>query len=197
MKRIQIPLVILIAVLTIGCSRSENTTVRGSDDSSPNPSVHGSASGVAAADADQALAESLLGYEARALDGSSFRLADHKGKVVLINAWATWCGPCRYEIPELKRLHEAYADDGLVIVGVSVDMAAAAPTVKQFVQINAIHYPIVLDPESRVTDILRTTSIPTSVMLDRNGNVVWRHVGIVSEQRDSRFREALSKAIGS
>lgn len=194
---------ILAAVFTQGCSRGETPGASGTGSAS-SPSA-GAAAPQDAASTDPSptttmrdedmLAERLKGYEARALDGSTFRISEQKGKVVLVNAWATWCGPCRYEIPELKRLHQEYADDGLVIVGVSVDMGAAEPVVREFTKVNSINYPIVLDPESRVTAMLRTTSIPTSVMIDREGNVIWRHIGIVSEQRDAGFREALAKAL--
>lgn len=196
MKRTDILIVIFVTTVVLACARPET----------PSADQPSTASTVATASVEtptetaspeQVLTERLVGYYATNLDGSTYRLSDQKGKVLLVNAWATWCGPCRYEIPELKRLHQEYADDGLEIVGVSVDMGAAEPSVRQFVDVNAIEYPILLDPQSRLTAMLRTTSIPTSVMLDREGNVVWRHIGIVSEQRDESFREALSKALGS
>lgn len=203
MKRNEIHLAILLTVLLAACGGPETPATSGAAASGrPTSQTPPTASAApvavpSALNTEEMLAERLVGYEAPSLDGSTFRVSDHKGKVVLINAWATWCGPCRYEIPELKRLHQEYADDGLVIVGVSVDMGGAEPAVRQFVKVNAIGYPIVLDPQSRVTAMLRTTSIPTSVMLDRNGNVVWRHIGIVSEQRDASFRDALASALGS
>lgn len=203
MKRNEIHLAILLTVLLAACGGSETPATSGAAASGgPTSQTPPTASAApvpapSAMNTEEMLAERLAGYEAPSLDGSTFRISDHKGKVVLVNAWATWCGPCRYEIPELKRLHQEYADDGLVIVGVSVDMGGAEPAVRQFVKVNAIGYPIVLDPQSRVTAMLRTTSIPTSVMIDRNGNVVWRHIGIVSEQRDAGFRDALASALGS
>lgn len=202
MKRTLLGCILMFGLMMVACGRPETPTKSAAKPDAPP------AGGAAPAPAaqphpdtsltpEQILSERLKGYEARALDGSTFRIADQKGKVVLVNAWATWCGPCRYEIPELKRLHQEYADDGLVIAGVSVDMAGAEPAVRQFAKMNDIGYPILLDPQSRVTAMLRSTSIPTSVMIDREGNVVWRHIGIVSEQRDSTFRAALSKALGS
>ncbi len=184
------------AVLTLGCSQGETPEVDSSQ--APAPVTHeGTASVEADASPEEQLRAALSDYSAKSLEGSNYRVGDQKGKVVLINAWATWCGPCRYEIPELKRLHREYGDKGLEIIGVSIDMGPAEPAVRQFVEVNKIEYPILLDPQSRLTTLLRTTSIPTSVMLDRDGNVVWRHIGIVSEQRDSSFREALSRALGS
>lgn len=190
---------LLLASFLVACGQPE-TPVAGSErqgerDLLPTPAEPPPAT-PAALSTEDVLEQRLVGYEAPSLDGSTFRISDQKGKVVLLNAWATWCGPCRYEIPELKRLHEEYADDGLVIAGVSIDMGAAEPVVREFVKVNAITYPILLDPQSRVTTMLRTTSIPASVMIDREGNIVWRHVGIVSEQRDAGFRKALAKALG-
>lgn len=179
----------------LGCTRPEAPT--GTGGSTPAVAARPTPDSTGAAAEPAEPGDPILGYEALALDGSKYRIGEQKGKVVLINAWATWCGPCRYEIPELKRLHQEYADDGLEIVGVSIDMAQAEGVVREFVRVNAITYPILLDPESRLTAVLRTTSIPTSIMIDRAGNVVWRHIGIVSEQRDAEFREVLRKALGS
>lgn len=203
MIRKTIPFVILSMLLVAGCTKPEASSTASGGTSAPSAAVTSSpeapaesASGEERSD-EELLTQRLSGYEATALDGTTFRIADHKGKVLLLNAWATWCGPCRYEIPELKRLHQEYGDEGLVIAGVSIDMAAAESAVRQFVKVNDIGYPILLDPQSRVTAALRTTSIPASVMLDREGNVIWRHIGIVSEKRDAGFREALAKALGS
>ena len=84
-------------------------------------------------------------YKAKWLDGSTFDLAKERGNVVFLNVWATWCGPCRYEIPELDKLHAKYASRGFKVVGVSVD-EGGIPEVKPFVEEQKIGYPIVIDP---------------------------------------------------
>jgi thiol-disulfide isomerase/thioredoxin len=189
-------LLVTTAAALSGCSKPESTSDAGATAPAVVAEAKTESQAAPAAEPNVPL-DPILSYEAIALDGSKYRVGDRKGKVVLINAWATWCGPCRYEIPELKRLHQEYADDGLEIVGVSIDMAQAEGVVREFVRINGITYPILLDPESRLTAVLRTTSIPTSIMIDRAGNVVWRHIGIVSEQRDAEFRAVLAKALGN
>jgi thiol-disulfide isomerase/thioredoxin len=143
MRRTDTLSVILLTVALAGCARPETPSA----DEAP-PATRGETVATAPAPVagetlshEQLLSERMLGYGASALDGSTYRIADQKGKVLLVNAWATWCGPCRYEIPELKRLHEEYGDDGLEIVGVSVDMAGAESAVREFVRINRTRSP--------------------------------------------------------
>ncbi len=132
-------------------------------------------------------------YKASYLDGSNFDLASQKGSVVLLNLWATWCGPCRFEIPELDKLHRTYSGRGFKVIGVSVD-EGGAKDVKPFVAEQKISYPIVLDPEGKLATIEQTESIPTSILIDRAGKVVWRHVGPVSTS-DPLLTRALESAL--
>ena len=134
-------------------------------------------------------------FKAQWLDGSSFDLASQKGSVVLLNIWATWCGPCRFEIPELDKLHRSYSGRGFKVIGVSVD-EGGAKDVKPFVAEQKISYPIVLDPEGKLATIEQTESIPTSILIDRGGKVVWRHVGPVSTS-DPLLRRALEAALNA
>jgi cytochrome c biogenesis protein CcmG/thiol:disulfide interchange protein DsbE len=117
-------------------------------------------------------------YSTTYLDGKTFDIAAEKGNVVLLNVWATWCGPCRYETPELQALHEKYGQRGLKVIGVSID-EGGLDGVKSFVNENKITYPIALDAEGRVANVLRTTVLPTSVMIGRDGRIVWRKVGAI------------------
>jgi thiol-disulfide isomerase/thioredoxin len=133
-------------------------------------------------------------YEAKLLDGSVFRLSDRRSKVVLLNVWATWCGPCRYEIPELQAMHEKYSPRGLEVVGVSIDDPGMESDVRTFVQGEKMTYPVVLDPQGRIAELFETTVIPTSVLIDRSGTIVWMHRGIVSAG-DRSLQQALQKAL--
>jgi peroxiredoxin len=110
------------------------------------------------------------------LKGNTFRLEDLKGKVVLLNFFATWCGPCRQEVPELVKLYERFRDRGLEIVGISLDMEGAAvldPFVKQY----RIPYPIVLGTRQTVLDYGGVRGIPTSFLIDREGSIIEHFVG--------------------
>lgn len=115
-------------------------------------------------------------YSAAYIDGKPFQLATEKGNVVFVNVWATWCGPCRMEIPELQKLHDKYSSRGFKVVGVSVD-DSGIDGVKQFVKDEKISYPIVIDAEGKLANLLQTTVLPTSVIVDRKGKIVWRQVG--------------------
>ena len=135
----------------------------------------------------------LPAYKAKWLDGKPFDAAGEKGNVVLLNVWATWCAPCRFEIPDLARLQAKYADRGFKVIGVSVDEGGAAD-VKPFVTDQKIAYPIVLDPEGRLATLLNTTVIPTSIVVDKTGNIVWKHFGIV-DTNDATLKTALESAL--
>jgi len=134
-------------------------------------------------------------YSAKYLDGSNFDVADQKGSVVLLNVWATWCAPCRFEIPELDKLHAAYASRGFKGVGVSVD-EGGANEVKPFVTEQKIGYPIVVDPEGKLATLLATTVLPTSIVIDRTGHIVWKHFGVV-DTNDATLKTALESALAA
>jgi cytochrome c biogenesis protein CcmG, thiol:disulfide interchange protein DsbE len=122
--------------------------------------------------------EIMPAYSAKLLDGKSFDISSEKGNVVLLNVWATWCGPCRVEIPELQALHKKYNTRGFKVVGVSLDEGGDAE-VKKFVAEKDVTYPIAIDAEGRIANILRTTVLPTTVLVGRDGRIVWRKVGAI------------------
>jgi thiol-disulfide isomerase/thioredoxin len=133
-------------------------------------------------------------YSAKMLDGRPFDLAAEKGNVVLLNVWATWCGPCRFEIPELQKLHDRYGKRGFKVVGVSVDEGDPAE-VKQFVAEQKMNYPVVLDPDGRIANLLQTMVLPTTVLVDRNGKIIWRQVGAIPPG-DGKLTAAIDAAVG-
>jgi len=134
-------------------------------------------------------------YAALTLDGAKWALADKRGKVVLLNLWATWCGPCVFEIPELQVIHEKYAPRGFEVVGVSLD-ESGPESVKSFIaDQKKMTYPVVLDAEGKLANLLQTTMIPTSVIVDRNGRIVWKKAGAIMPN-DKELEEAIEKAVG-
>ena len=140
--------------------------------------------------------DKMPAYSSTDLDGKPFDLASERQSVVFLNVWATWCGPCRFEIPQLHALQEKYGSRGFKVIGVSVD-ETGADTVKQFVRDERISYPIVLDPEGKVANVLQTTVLPTSVIVDRSGTIVWRRVGAVSPNELKDVHAIINRALSA
>ena len=132
-------------------------------------------------------------YSAMNLDGTKFELASRRDKVVLLNLWATWCGPCRYEIPELQRMHDQYGKRGFEVVGVSVD-ESGIEAVREFVTEQKMTYPIVLDPQGKLADLMAASVLPTTVLIGRDGKIVWKKVGAILEG-DQELQSAIEKAL--
>ena len=145
-----------------------------------------------ATDTDSAVGTNMPAYKAELLDGKSFDVAAEHGNVVFLNLWATWCGPCRFEIPELQKLHTDNAAKGFKVVGVSLD-DSGKENVQQFVTEHSMTYPVALDPDGKLANIFQTTVIPTSVLIDRNGKIVWKKYGAITV--DDELRRALDAAL--
>jgi len=103
------------------------------------------------------------------LNGRPWTLKDLKGKVVLLNFWATWCPPCRKEMPDLESLYQQFEAQGLLVLGVSDD---DPDKVREFVQKQGTTYPVLLDPGSRVNHLLQIEGIPKTFVFDREGKIV-------------------------
>jgi peroxiredoxin len=108
-------------------------------------------------------------FTAPLLSGSRFRLADHRGKVVLINFWATWCHPCREEMPALERLWRQHRDVRFLLVAVSLD--ANRELVKPFVTEHRLTFPIALDSQLEVANLYGIRALPASFIVDRQGQM--------------------------
>ncbi len=110
------------------------------------------------------------------LGGRQIELSDFRGKVVLLNFWATWCAPCRREIPSLERLYLMRKDEGFEIVAVNTERASASK-VASFVEEYGMSFPILLNPQGDVGSRYRVRAIPTSFLLDKKGVIRWQIVG--------------------
>ena len=135
------------------------------------------------------------------LDGEAFRLSDYRGKVVVLNFWATWCPPCRLEIPHFADLYRAYKDRGVVFLGISLDQDGAEP-VRAFSEQHDIPYPVAMGNREVVLSFSRLNGIPTSssgggrvsmdngniqaipttFIIDREGKIYRKHVGYRERQ---------------
>lgn len=117
-------------------------------------------------------------FSLRDINNASQTLAQYKGKVVLLNFWATWCGPCQVEMPHLEAMYKELGPKGLVILGISADSARDASKVKPLVMAKGLTYPILLDPQTTVVAQYNPSkTLPYNVLVDRAGNIVSVHSG--------------------
>ena len=127
------------------------------------------------------------------LDGRTVRLSGHQGKVILLNFWATWCPPCRAEMPSMERLYQAYRDRGLVILAISSDRMGRS-VVEPYVQERGLTFPVLLDPGAEVFSQYGVRGLPTSYLLDRQGRVFSADVG-ARDWSGTAAREAVERLL--
>lgn len=200
--KVMIPFRLLVCVaasllIAAGCQQEKKALEAGEDlgqTSSPTPGSEAgestSAEPVSAEERRDNMSEALSQYDVKLLDGETFRMGERRDEVLLLNVWATWCGPCRYEIPELIKLQQQHGGDGFSVIGVSVDENDPANAVRGFARDFKINYPLALDPEGRIALALKTSVLPTTVLVDRSGKIVWHHYGPV-RSGDPALHEAL------
>jgi len=119
------------------------------------------------------------------LEGNRRTLADYQGQVVLLNIWATWCGPCKAEMPSIQRLSEIIDDQDFQVLAVSVDVAPADDDPSNpldgklgaFADSMGLTFPILHDPSGEISDIFRTTGVPETFVLDRTGVILRKITG--------------------
>jgi len=132
-------------------------------------------------------------WDLQQVGGDTLHSADLAGKIVVIDFWATWCPPCRAEIPGYVALQEAFRDKGVVFVGISLDQGASAVSkVERFVEEFKINYPVVMADAKVVEAFGGIESIPTTFVIDREGQIVRRKVGYKPE---SFFEDLLNELL--
>jgi peroxiredoxin len=190
-------IVILITLVTsLSCKRKSETAAPNSGfahDTAGKAPVAEKSNETSPAQTGTEVGSLMPEYSATRLDGSKFELAAQRKNVVLLNLWATWCGPCRFEIPELQRMHNELGPKGFEVIGVSVD-EGGVEMVKQFVTEQKMTYPIVLDPEGKLANLFQTSVLPTTALIDRSGKIVWKHYGLI-EANDATLKQAIEKAL--
>jgi peroxiredoxin len=117
-------------------------------------------------------------FKLKDLDGEWFRLSEHQGEVVYVTFWATWCVPCRRELPLLEKMYGELAEQGVLVVGVNTDPAANKSKIKPFVNRYRLTFPTVLDPDNNVLDTYNPTrELPYGLLIDRSGNLDKTYAG--------------------
>lgn len=135
---------------------------------------------LAMAESEQGLAPD---FTLKSNDGSNIRLSELRGEVVLINFWATWCGPCRQEMPLLDDLHERYRDMGFTVLGVNVENSPEKA--KAMLADNPVSFPVLFDTNSEVSKLYDIDAMPTTVLVDRDGNIRHLHKGFKPGYEDA------------
>ena len=109
------------------------------------------------------------------LSGQAGGLSEYKGQVVMVNFWATWCGPCQQEMPLLDQMYKKYKPAGFTLIGVNVDKEA--PAVKELLARKPVSFPVLLDPANQVSKAYHVDEMPSSVIIDRKGQIRYVHRG--------------------
>jgi peroxiredoxin len=126
--------------------------------------------------AAQTLSGPAPGFTLQSLDGQQVSLASLKGKVVMVNFWATWCVPCRQEMPHLQALYERYNSLGFELLAVNVEKDNAAGA-RKWLEETPVTFPVLFDPNNQVTKLYKVQTMPSTVMVARDGTMRFIHHG--------------------
>ncbi|HEX8635303.1 MAG TPA: TlpA disulfide reductase family protein [Pyrinomonadaceae bacterium] len=196
---------LLAVALSSSCNPTDSTRDGSKAIPSPTPAA---ASGAPPRQADQSappaqmtptpLPDELLNSALTTLDGQTLKLSDLKGKVVVLNLWATWCGPCRREIPDFIKIQEDYAGRGVEVLGItSEDERNTAASVKEFVTEFKINYKVVwVDAKGWEAFLAPRYSIPQTYVLGTDGNLIRKFVGY-SPQVATMVRQIADQSLGN
>lgn len=124
--------------------------------------------------------------------GSNIKLSELRGQVVLLNFWASWCGPCRTEMPLLVKIHEKYKGMGFTVLGVNVEEDSAPA--KSIINKTKISFPVLFDQKNAVSKLYNVSAMPSTVMIDRDGNMRYLHEGYKAGDEE-KYKEWIKKLI--
>ena len=192
------PLRVASTVIALGLLAAFGVSSCNSNDPEYNANRAGGSSAVRPT-AMVTLPRPILDAENKAASGGPIKLADYSGKVLLVNLWATWCGPCRMETPELVKLHEEYQSRGVEMVGLSTeDPDASAESVAEFVKAYNVKYHIGWATRDVAIALMQgRTNIPQSFIIARDGRIVKRFIGFRPDATPQQIRQALDEALKS
>ncbi len=131
-------------------------------------------------------------FTLKSLECNNLRLAEYRGQVVLINFWASWCGPCRQEMPLLDRLHHRYEDTGFTVLGVNVE--GDAKPAQDIVDKTNVTFPVLIDQDQKVSELYDLEAMPSTIVVDRDGVIRYIHLGYKPGD-ESKYVEVVKKLI--
>ncbi|MET1256041.1 TlpA family protein disulfide reductase [Aliikangiella maris] len=120
--------------------------------------------------------------------GKNVRLSDFRGKVVLLNFWASWCGPCRQEMPILDEIQKKYESLGFTVLGVNVDTKVESAL--RYLKDTPVNFPVLYDSESKVSELYNVSAMPSTAIIDRDGHVRYIHPGYKSGDEE-KYRQKI------
>ena len=181
----------LLAAFGVSSCNSNDPPYNGSANSSSAPGRP--AAGLVA------LPRPILDAENKAATGGAIKLADYSGKVLLVNLWATWCGPCRIETPELVKLHKEYQGRGVEMIGLSTeDPNSSADAVAEFVKEYDVKYHVGWATRDVALGLMQgRTNIPQSFIITRDGRIVKRFIGFRPDVTPQQIKQALEEALAA
>jgi len=177
----------LAMVVSLGLSSCNSSEPPGTSSSAPTrPAASG-----------PTLPPNVLNTELKTVNGNSIKLSDYSGKVLIVNLWATWCGPCRMEIPELVKLYNEFKPQGLEMVGLSTeDPDSTADSVRDFVRTFQMSYAVGWSPQDVSMSLMRgNTAIPQSFLVARDGRILKRFVGFNRDSTPPLLRKEIEAAL--
>lgn len=192
------PLRVACTVISLGLLAAFGVSSCNSNDPPSAPKVAINANRPAARTALTTLPRPILDAENKAASGAApIKLANYSGKVVLVNLWATWCGPCRMETPELVKLHKEFQSRGVEMIGLSTeDPEASAQSVFEFVKEYKVDYQIGWATREVAQTLMQgRTSIPQSFVIARDGRIVKRFIGFRPDTTPEQIKQALEEAL--
>ena len=190
------PLRVACTVISLGllaafgmssCNSNDVPSIAVNRSSAPNRPTSGLAT----------LPRPILEAENKATSGGPIKLGDYSGKVLLVNLWATWCGPCRMEIPELVKLHKEYQSRGVEMIGLTTeDPVASAESVSDFIREYEIDYQIGWATREVAQTLMQGRSaIPQSFVFARDGRILRRFIGFRADLTPGQIKQALEQAL--
>jgi len=193
MKRIIIVVIsALLIVISIFTVKTYNTSINNANASKENTDKSNTTQNNVPTKSDQINSNvtKAIDFKLKDLDGKELSLSDLKGKNVFLNFWATWCPPCKAEMPEIEKLYQETKDSDLVIV--SIEIGEPLGTVKSFIDTNKYSFKVLLDSDQSVASKYNIASIPTSYFINKDGNIVSKKMGSMNIDEMKGYIKALN-----
>ena len=137
--------------------------------------------------ASEKLSGKSANFTLKSRSGKNIKLSELRGEVVMLNFWASWCGPCRKEMPILEKIHKKYKKLGFTLLGVNVEQDTRAA--KRYLKDVKVSFPILFDPANKTSKLYNVSAMPTTILIDRNGNKRFLHKGYKSGYENAYKKE--------